>query len=129
MEKEMEDRIERLALPFTFLFKRESAIWTALACEVDVASCGDTKDQARDALKDAVGLYVLDMFASSQQDHIERPISEGALQEFYTNPPPEEPITVENQTMIVVMQRPDPVIEFVPALLAQMTSRTAVTSG
>jgi predicted RNase H-like HicB family nuclease len=122
----MEQMGERVAIPFTFLFKRESELWTSLACEVDVASCGNTQEDARDALKEALELYVVDLLERGQPDLIPRPIPEEALQEFCNDPPPDKPILVENHTMLVQFEPLQ--IVFVPALLPQMNCKTAVVS-
>jgi len=73
---------ERLAFPLTLLYKQEGDLWAALACEVDVASCGDSLDEARAMLREAVELYLTEMLASGQRTQIERPVPPEALAEF-----------------------------------------------
>ena len=117
----MEQPVERYAIPFTFLLKHERRIWTALACEVDIAACGDTVEDSREALKEALEIYVVSMFERGRRDDIARPISEADLQEFNRDPAPDEPIIREYHTMIVTVppSPADPRVDFVPALLAQ----------
>ena len=73
---------ERLAFPLTLLYKQEGDLWAALACEVDVASCGDTLDEARAMLREAVELYLTEMVASGRRADIERPVPPEELAEF-----------------------------------------------
>ena len=75
----MEQAVEQYAIPFTFLFKCERRMWTALACEVDIAACGQSIGEAREALKEAVGIYVVSMFGCGRRAEIERSISEDGL--------------------------------------------------
>jgi len=126
----MEQAVERLAIPFTFLFKRDGDAWTALACEVDIAACGATQDEARTALKDALELYVIDMFERGQRHQISRPTPLDALREFALDPAPEEPIKREDHTMLVSVYevRRPPTVDFIPALLSQLDYATSVAS-
>jgi predicted RNase H-like HicB family nuclease len=73
---------ERVVYPFTFVFKQEDGQWAALACEVDVASCGSTLEEARDGLKEAVGLYLAYMIEHGLRDQVARPVSREGLTEF-----------------------------------------------
>ncbi len=72
----------RLVYPLTFVFKQEDDQWSALACEVDVASCGDTLDEAREGLKDAVELYLSYMLENGFRDKVARPVPQQDLVEF-----------------------------------------------
>jgi predicted RNase H-like HicB family nuclease len=119
----------RVAFPFTFLFKREDGVWAALACEVDVASCGDTLDEARKALKDAVELYVVTMLEEGGEDRISRPVPRAALAEFMGDDP--QAVTVEHLTMIaqlagVPLARVTG-IEFVRSMVAPVDCTRAAT--
>ena len=116
----MEQAVEQYAIPFTFLFKCERRMWTALACEVDIAACGQSIGEAREALKEAVEIYVVSMFECGRRAEIARSISEEDLKEFFHDPPPDEQIQREDHTMIVAVQPPaQPTIQYIPALLAQ----------
>lgn len=125
----MQQVAERVAFPFTFLFKCEDGIWTSLACEVDVASCGDTLDQARDALKEAVELYVVDMLERGRLDDISRPVPPDALVELAGDHP--EDLKVEYLTMILhIRQEPSPSaadVEFVRSMVAPVNCTRVAT--
>ena len=120
---------ERLAFPFTFLFKCEAGIWTSLACEIDVASCGDTLDEARDALKEAVELYVVDMLERGRPDEISRPVPPDALVEFAGDQP--EDVKAEHLTMTLhIQQEPSPSvtdIEFLRSMVAPVDCTRVAT--
>lgn len=73
---------ERVVYPFTFIFRREDNEWSALACEVDVASCGSNIDEARDGLKEAVELYLSYMIEHGLRDQVARPVPSDDLAEF-----------------------------------------------
>lgn len=78
----MGPKAERLVYPLTFLFRQEHGQWSALACEVDVTSCGDSLDEAREGLEDAVELYVLYMLENGLRDKVARPVPTADLTEF-----------------------------------------------
>jgi predicted RNase H-like HicB family nuclease len=73
---------ERAVYPFTFVFKQEGEQWAALACEVDVASCGSTLDEAREGLQEAVELYVTYLLEHDLRDQVARPVPAEVLAEF-----------------------------------------------
>ena len=73
---------ERALYPFTFIFKQEDTEWCALACEVDVASCGSSLDEAREGLKEAVELYLSYMIEHGLRDEVARPVPQDALAEL-----------------------------------------------
>jgi predicted RNase H-like HicB family nuclease len=73
---------ERVLYPFTFIFKQEDSAWCALACEVNVASCGNTPDDAREGLKEAVELYLSYMIEHGRRDEIARPTPKEDLAEI-----------------------------------------------
>ena len=73
---------DKLAFQFTFLFRREGSQWSALACEVDAASCGKTLRDAREALQEAVALYVSYLLENGMRDQIARPVPQEAKDEF-----------------------------------------------
>jgi len=85
----MDQATERVAFPLTFLLKREGDQWASLACELDVASCGDTLESARQALKDAVETYVVYMINEGRMDEVYRPVAESDIADFLTEPPGE----------------------------------------
>lgn len=110
---------ERVAFQFTFLFRRDGSRWSALACEVDVASCGKTLREAREALQDAVELYVSYMVENGMRDRIARRVPQEEVAAFLaaakTRP------TIERHTMIAVLHPASPrgemEAEFIPTEL------------
>ena len=78
----MGQKSERLVYPLTFVFRQEGDQWSALACEVDVASCGDTLEQAREGLKDAVELYISYMLENGLRGKVARPVPATDLAEL-----------------------------------------------
>jgi len=93
--------VERLLFPLGFLLKREGALWASLCPELDVASCGQTLEEARQALKDAVETYVMYMLEEGRRDEISRPASQADIEEFLTDPPGEH--AYECQVLVVTI--------------------------
>ncbi len=118
----MGQKAERIAYPLTFLLRREGGQWSSLACEVDVASCGETLEEAREGLKEAVGLYISAMLEEGKRDSIARPVPQDALREFMAEG--DEAPRIEYYTLIVVPV-PDMEMEFVPSELAPAGSSLA----
>ena len=77
--------MERLEL--TGIIKKEGRQYSALCLELDVASCGDTQEEAMKVLKDAVETYVQYMVEEGREDEIYRPVPLEALREFLTEMP------------------------------------------
>ena len=75
--------MERLEL--TGIVKKEGRQYSALCLELDVASCGDTQEEAMQALKDAVETYIQYMVEEGRKDEIYRPVPLEALREFLTD--------------------------------------------
>ena len=93
----MGQKAERLAYPLTFVFMQEGDQWSALACEVDVASCGETIDEAREGLKDAVELYISYMLENGLRHQVARPVPPQDWVEFCGKSQP----TIEYHTLIL----------------------------
>ncbi len=89
---------EQYALPLTFLFIREGKQWTGLACEIDVASCGDSLEEAREMAKDAVQAYVTVMVEEDRVDDLSRPVPAADLAEIFNMPP--EDLVTEYHTLL-----------------------------
>ncbi|MCK4315402.1 MAG: hypothetical protein KAX24_06490 [Anaerolineae bacterium] len=81
----------KLPLTFTGIVKREGDQYAALCLELDVASCGETREEAMAALRDAVETYLEYMRDTRREDEILRPVPVEALREFLTEAY-EEPI-------------------------------------
>ncbi len=73
---------ERVVYSFTFVFKQEDDAWSALACEVDVASCGSSIEEAREGLKEAIELYLSYMIEHGLREQVERSVPHDDLAEF-----------------------------------------------
>jgi predicted RNase H-like HicB family nuclease len=86
-ERIMRQMAERIAFPLTFYLKQEGDQWAALSPEVAVSSCGDTLDEARQALKDAVETYVVYMIGTGRIAEIPRQLSQEQVLDFLTDPP------------------------------------------
>lgn len=123
----MAEQRERLAYPLTFLLKKEGNLWASLACEVDVASCGDTCEEAREMLKEAVALYVTDLVESGELDKVARPVPKEGLTEFATEPPGE--LHIEYHTLLVSLGAESPVLEYVPSMVTPADCRPAVAAA
>jgi predicted RNase H-like HicB family nuclease len=87
---------ERVVYPFTFVFTQEDGEWSALACEVDVASCGSSLDEARKGLEEAIELYLGYMIGHGLSSEIERPVPRDDLVELWQGNP-----TIERHALIV----------------------------
>jgi len=118
---------QRLAYPLTFLLKKEGDLWASLACEVDVASCGDTREEAREMLKEAVALYVTDMVESGELDKVARPVPKEGLVEFATDPPGE--MHIEYHTLLVSLSAVPPQLEFLPSMVRPADCQPAVAAA
>ncbi len=67
---------------FTCLVKKEENQYASLCIELDVASCGSTKKEAIDGLKDAVETYLEYMISEKRGDEIYRPVPMDELKYF-----------------------------------------------
>lgn len=72
----------KLPLTLTDVVKQEGDQYAALCLELDVASCGETREEAMAALRDAVETYLEYMRDKSRKDEILRPVPIEALREF-----------------------------------------------
>jgi predicted RNase H-like HicB family nuclease len=68
----------------TCIVKKEGNQYSALCLELDVASCGKTRRQAIESLKNAVETYIQYMFEENREKEIFRTVSIEALHEFLT---------------------------------------------
>ncbi len=73
---------EKPPLPLTGLVVREDDLYASLCLELDVASCGDTEQEAISALQDAVDTYIQYLTEEGHTDEIYRPVPPDALREF-----------------------------------------------
>jgi predicted RNase H-like HicB family nuclease len=66
----------------TCLVKREGNQYASLCMELDIASCGRTKKQAIEGLKNAVDAYLEFMISEGRKNDIYRPVPMDGLREF-----------------------------------------------
>ncbi len=59
---------------FTCLVKKEGDQYASLCIELDIASCGDTKEEAVKGLKDAIDTYLDYMISEGRENEIHRPV-------------------------------------------------------
>ena len=67
---------------FTCLLKKEGDQFASLCVELDVASCGDTEQEAINGLRNAIEAYIEFMIDERRQDEIERPVPMNELKDF-----------------------------------------------
>ncbi len=67
---------------FTTFAKREGDQWASLCLELDVASCGKTKDEAFESLRNASVAYIEFMLSEGREDDIYRPVPMSELKSF-----------------------------------------------
>jgi predicted RNase H-like HicB family nuclease len=101
---------KRYAIPLTFLFSREEEAWPALACEIGVASQGDSVEDAREMLKEAVEVSVSSLVEIGKLHEIEHPASPELLASFLSAPS-EDQITEYHTLLITVESEPAPRVE------------------
>ena len=67
---------------FTCLVKREGNQYASLCVELDLASCGHTKKEAIDGLKNAIETYLEYMISEKRENEIYRPVPMQDLRDF-----------------------------------------------
>ncbi|MBM3237826.1 hypothetical protein FJZ31_16175 [Candidatus Poribacteria bacterium] len=67
---------------FTCLVKKEGNQYASLCIELDVASCGRTKKEAIEGLKNAIEAYLEYMISAEKEDEIYRPVPMKELKDF-----------------------------------------------
>ena len=68
--------------PFTCLVKKEDNQYSSLCVELDVASCGDTNEEAIEGLKNAIQAYFEYMVSEGRGNEIYRPVPMNELRKF-----------------------------------------------
>jgi len=76
--------MDLMKLNLTCIVKPEENQYSALCLELDVASCGDTEEEAIDSLKDVIETYVVYMLEEGRERELLRPVSLTVLREFLT---------------------------------------------
>lgn len=74
--------MKQKALRLTCLIRREGSQYSSLCLELDVASCGKTKEEAFEGLKAAVETYVGYLVEEGRESEISRPVPQDAIREF-----------------------------------------------
>lgn len=67
---------------FTCLVKKEGNQYASLCVELDIASCGHTKQQAIEGLKNAIEAYLEYMISERRANEIYRPVPMNELRDF-----------------------------------------------
>jgi predicted RNase H-like HicB family nuclease len=67
---------------FTCLVKREGDQYASLCIELDLASCGATKKEAIEGLKNAIEAYLEYMISENREKEIYRPVPMKDLRDF-----------------------------------------------
>jgi predicted RNase H-like HicB family nuclease len=112
--------VQKHALPLTFLlaYDEEAKAWASFACEISVASCGDSVDDAREMLKEAVEIHVSSMVETDHLADLSRPPEPDYLAEYFSG----DGVVTEYHTLFVVVEtEPGPraaLLEFVPSAVA-----------
>ncbi|HUU54533.1 MAG TPA: hypothetical protein VMY87_06390 [Armatimonadota bacterium] len=73
-------------LDLTFLVKEHDGEFAGLCLELDIAACGQSVEDAIEALKGLIELYVLDCVAMSEIPVPLRPATRDAIAEFLRPP-------------------------------------------
>ncbi len=108
----------KYALPLMVLFVQDDDAWVALACEISVVSQGDSLDDARRMIEDAVGLWVSYEIEEGRGDRLSRPAEPGYLAEYFSG----EGVITEYYTLLLSVETEPQVkvtsLEFLPSSVA-----------
>ncbi|MDI6736834.1 MAG: hypothetical protein QME42_11710 [bacterium] len=66
----------------TCLVKKEEDQYASLCVELDIASCGSTKKESVQGLKNAIETYLEYMVSEGREDEIYRPVPMNELKDF-----------------------------------------------
>lgn len=91
--------MKRKVLRLTCLIKKEGDQYASLCLELDVASCGRTREEAFAGLKVAVETYVNYLVEEGREEGIYRPVPQEAVREFLLG-------EVEERKLITVYAAP-----------------------
>ena len=67
---------------FTCLIKKEGNQYASLCVELDIASCGHTKKEALESLKNAIEAYLEFLISEGRENEIYRPVPMKELKYF-----------------------------------------------
>ena len=71
----------------TCLVKKEGNQYASLCIELDIASCGNTKKEAIEGLKNAIEAYLEYMISEGRENEIYRPVPMDELKDFLFSEP------------------------------------------
>jgi len=91
--------MKKKILKLTCLIKKEGEQYSSLCLELDIASCGKTRERAFEGLKAAVETYVNYLVEEGRENEIYRPVPQGAIREFLLG-------EVESRKLITVYAAP-----------------------
>jgi len=91
--------MKRKVLRLTCLIKKEGDQYSSLCLELDVASCGKTREEAFEGLKAAVETYINYLIEEGREVEIHRPVPQEAIREFLLG-------EVEERKLITVYAAP-----------------------
>lgn len=74
--------MRKKVLKLTCLIRKEGDLYSSLCLELDVASCGRTREEAFAGLKAAVETYVNYLVQEGKTEEIYRPVPQEAIREF-----------------------------------------------
>lgn len=74
--------MKRKLLRLTCLIRREGDQYSSLCLELDVASCGRTREEAFEGLQAAVEAYIDYLVEQNREDEVYRPVPPDAIREF-----------------------------------------------
>jgi predicted RNase H-like HicB family nuclease len=81
-------------LKLTCLIKKEGDQYSSLCLELDLASCGKTKEEALEGLEAAVETYVSYLVEEGREKEIHRPVPQEAIREFLLGEVEQRKLTV-----------------------------------
>ena len=73
---------KKTLLKLTCLIKKDGDQYSSLCLELDVASCGKTREEALAGLKAAIETYIQYLVEETRVDEIPRPVPQEAMREF-----------------------------------------------
>ncbi len=79
----------------TCFVKKEGTQYASLCVELDVASCGDTEEEAVNGLKDAIETYLEFMRDEGRDNEIYRPVPMNELKDFLFTDPERKKYTIK----------------------------------
>ena len=92
--------MKRKLLRLTCLIKKEGDQYSSLCLELDVASCGKTREEAFTGLKAVIETYVNYLVEEGREEEIYRPVPQQAIREFLLGEVEERKLITVNDATI-----------------------------